>query len=212
MPSPQFNTFVAGHILTASEMNSYLMKQSVIVCDSSADYPGSPVEGMVIFDKALNRGLFYTGAAWLPSFGSMPGCKALLSTTMSNTANGADIPVALDDTDAWDTDAFHDPASNNTKITIPTGLGGRYIIVGKISWESDSTARRTARIKLNDTSSYGFTASSAETGTHGVLTTAEIELVATDYVELIGQQNTGGTLDITGGDLSVRWVSGPDPD
>jgi len=202
----QFKTFTAGSVLTASEVNSYLMGQSVIVCDSSSDYPGSPVEGMVIFDKALDRGLFYTGTAWLPAFGSMPGVKANLSTAQS-TANGADEPIELDGADDWDTDAFHDPASNNTRLTIPAGLGGRYMVVGKVSWATDSNERRIARIKVNDTTSHGYATSSAATGTHGVITTTELELVATDYIELVSQQNSGGALNVTGADLSIRWVS-----
>ena len=56
----QFKTFVAGDVLTASELNAYLMKQAVIVCDSSADYPSSPVEGMTVYDKALDSLLVYT--------------------------------------------------------------------------------------------------------------------------------------------------------
>lgn len=60
----QFKTFASGDVLTAAEVNSYLMKQAVIVCDSSADYPASPVEGMVVFDKALDTLLAYTGSAW----------------------------------------------------------------------------------------------------------------------------------------------------
>lgn len=61
----QFKTFVAGDVLTASEVNTYLMKQAVIVCDSSADYPSSPVEGMFVYDKALDCYLGYTGSAWV---------------------------------------------------------------------------------------------------------------------------------------------------
>gem|GEM_PF-3760708 len=64
----QFQTFVAGNVLTASEVNDYLMKQAVIACDSSSDYPGSPVEGMVVYDKALDALLSYTTATttWNP--------------------------------------------------------------------------------------------------------------------------------------------------
>lgn len=61
----QFKTFTAGSVLTASEVNSYLMKQAVIVCDSSSDYPTSPVEGMTVYDKALDSVLSYSGAAWV---------------------------------------------------------------------------------------------------------------------------------------------------
>lgn len=60
----KFLTFVAGNVLTASQVNEYLMKQAVIVCDTSFDYPTSPVEGMTVYDKALDTVLIYTGANW----------------------------------------------------------------------------------------------------------------------------------------------------
>lgn len=58
----QFKTFTAGSVLTASEVNSYLMKQAVIVCDSTADYPASPVEGMTVYDKGADALKTYTTA------------------------------------------------------------------------------------------------------------------------------------------------------
>jgi len=61
----QFKTFVSGDVLTAAEVNDYLMKQSVIVCDSSGDYPGSPVEGMSVYDKALDCVLTYDGSSFV---------------------------------------------------------------------------------------------------------------------------------------------------
>lgn len=61
----QFKTFASGDVLTASEVNTYLMKQAVIVCDTSADYPASPAEGMVVYDKALDSHLGYSGSAWV---------------------------------------------------------------------------------------------------------------------------------------------------
>lgn len=58
----QFKTFTAGSVLTASEVNSYLMKQAVIVCDATADYPASPVEGMTVYDKGADALKVYTTA------------------------------------------------------------------------------------------------------------------------------------------------------
>jgi hypothetical protein len=61
----QFKTFTAGSVLTASEVNTYLMKQAVIVCDASTDYPAAPVEGQFVFDKTLDTYLAYDGAAFV---------------------------------------------------------------------------------------------------------------------------------------------------
>jgi hypothetical protein len=58
----QFKTFVSGDVLTAAQVNSFLMKQAVIVCDSSSDYPTSPNEGMAVWDKAADALKIYTTA------------------------------------------------------------------------------------------------------------------------------------------------------
>lgn len=59
-----FKTFVALDPFLASEANTYLMKQAVIVC-TSGTRPGSPVEGMVIYETDTDRILVYNGAAWV---------------------------------------------------------------------------------------------------------------------------------------------------
>ena len=51
-----FKSFVAGQILTAAEVNTYLMRQSVITC-TSGTRPSSPNAGMVIYETDTNRGL-----------------------------------------------------------------------------------------------------------------------------------------------------------
>jgi hypothetical protein len=83
-----FKTFTAGSVLTAADLNNYLMKQAVIVCDTSADYPGSPLEGMVVYDKALDAQLSYTGAAWVRT---VPVTSTAVQTYEPVWAQGATI-------------------------------------------------------------------------------------------------------------------------
>ena len=58
-----FKTFTNGSILTDTDLNDYLMKQSVIVC-TSGTRPSSPVEGMTIYETDTNRHVKWTGGAW----------------------------------------------------------------------------------------------------------------------------------------------------
>jgi hypothetical protein len=60
-----FKTFVAGAILTAAELNDYLMEQANIVC-TSGTRPSSPAEGWEITETDTNLKLIYTGAVWQP--------------------------------------------------------------------------------------------------------------------------------------------------
>jgi hypothetical protein len=58
-----FKTFADTNILTASDVNTYLMKQSLIVCTSSTR-PATPNEGMTIYETDTDKVLIYSGSAW----------------------------------------------------------------------------------------------------------------------------------------------------
>lgn len=65
-----------------------------------------------------------TDASWtsLPTAG-VSSCLATRTTTQSV---GADpTMLALNAADIYDPDGWHDPASNNTRLTCPTGKGGK---------------------------------------------------------------------------------------
>ena len=105
----QFKTFTAGSVLTASEVNAYLMKQAVIVCDSTADYPASPVEGMTVYDKGADSLKVYTTATtcfrapWNMAHGVVPataggtsgyGFARLVSSPQTGITSATDITNA----------------------------------------------------------------------------------------------------------------------
>lgn len=56
-------TFGAGDVLTATDVNTYLMQQAVITC-TSGTRPSSPVEGMTIFETDTDRIRTWDGSAW----------------------------------------------------------------------------------------------------------------------------------------------------
>lgn len=58
-----FKTFNDGDVLTASDVNTYLMKQAVIGC-TSGTRPASPVEGMMIYETDTDLIRAYTGSGW----------------------------------------------------------------------------------------------------------------------------------------------------
>lgn len=60
-----YHTFTAGEVLTAANVNNFLMNQSVIVCTSSTR-PASPVAGMTIFETDTGNLSVYSGSAWVP--------------------------------------------------------------------------------------------------------------------------------------------------
>jgi hypothetical protein len=59
-----FKTFGVGDVLTASEVNTYLMRQAVITC-TSGTRPSSPPEGMHIYETDTDKKLTYNGSSWV---------------------------------------------------------------------------------------------------------------------------------------------------
>lgn len=60
-----FKTFVAGSAATASDVQTYLMNQAVIVC-TSGTRPSAPIEGMIIYETDTDRLGAYNGTTWVP--------------------------------------------------------------------------------------------------------------------------------------------------
>ncbi len=200
---PQYHDFLSGAVLTAAQMNTYLMNQSVIVCNNSGDYPSSPVEGMVVFDKAINRGLVYSGSGWVPAFGSMPSVSVYGPN--ASIDNGEHEPLVFA-TELWDSDSFW---GSGSQITVPSGLGGIYSVTGVVTFGADGNGDRIARIYKNGAWTSGLPYASAfdpsPTLALRLNVAGVIELAAGDTVELACYQTT--THSLTGaGALQLTWM------
>jgi hypothetical protein len=67
MAGAGFKTFAVGEVLTATNTNTYLMQQTVMVFATSAARTSAiaaPSEGMVSYLSDSNTLWFYNGAAW----------------------------------------------------------------------------------------------------------------------------------------------------
>ena len=67
MAGAGFKTFSVGEVLTANNVNTYLMQQSVMVfADAAARSTAitAPSEGMVTFLSDSNTLWYYNGSAW----------------------------------------------------------------------------------------------------------------------------------------------------
>jgi len=68
--------FVAGEVLTAAEVQGYLMDQTIMVflnpAERDAEIP-SPTEGMHAYLTGTNEFIYYDGAAWQAAGGGDGG-------------------------------------------------------------------------------------------------------------------------------------------
>lgn len=138
-----YKVFSNGNTLNASELNTYLMNQSVMVFASTAARDlalTSPTEGMLCWLEDSNKYVFYNGSSW----GDIPVdsiSKSLLTTKGDIIiASGASIPARLgigtsgqvlssDGTTAsWQT-----PVTGSMTLLSTTTLSGATTTVSSIS-------------------------------------------------------------------------------
>jgi hypothetical protein len=93
----------------------------------------------------------------------------------------------------FDTDGFHSTTTNTSRITIPTGLGGKYLVNYTQRWDPSGTGTRDADIYVNGASvvTQNMNASSVyASNSKSVI----LSLNAGDYIQLYAIQNSGGNL------------------
>jgi uncharacterized protein YabE (DUF348 family) len=81
MAGAGFKTFSAGAVLTAAEVNTYLMQQSVMVFGGTAARSSaitSPSAGMVTYISDIAQLQYYNGSAWTQVGGSGGGVSEFL--------------------------------------------------------------------------------------------------------------------------------------
>ena len=140
-------TFVASEILTAADVNSFLMDQSVMVFDDSAARTTAiptPTEGMVTYLKSDDQVTVFDGAAYKPVGGLVAVKDVLKTDTFSaSVTGGGNVAV----TGLSITHEVQDPAN-------------KLIITGVFGFVATSTADARTGVAIDDGSGFLQTPSS----------------------------------------------------
>jgi len=110
--------FVAGEILTASDVNTNLADQAVMVFDDAAARDTaipSPIEGMVVYLKDTDAVLSYSGAAWVPAVNT----ASIVDANVTSAKLGAGTILQVVSTTK--TDTFSESVTSQASAAI-TGL------------------------------------------------------------------------------------------
>jgi hypothetical protein len=139
-----------------------------------------------------------TGLKWATP--STPSYTGVGLTNYYSTINSTPTPFAVPfaGADSWDTDAYHDPTTNNTRITIPAGKAGKYLVTtygfpetfnGYFIlqlWLNGANLAQGAGISLNNS-----VLARTDTRADGFGLGLVLNLAVNDYIQLYIQQ--GGT-------------------
>lgn len=138
------------------------------------------------------------------------GARATRTATFAVTgATETNVPF---DSEAFDTNGFHDIATNNTRLTIPAGVDFVEII-GALSSITGLENDYSAWITKNGTTAYPGVVGSGVRSLNGTrkglsLSTGPLAVTEGDYFELRTNNFSAETLTIAGTFLSVKALSG----
>jgi hypothetical protein len=138
-----------------------------------------------------------TDVAWAtPSAGGAAvGAKVYNNTTQS-LVNSTFTALALN-AEEFDSDGFHDNSTNNTRLTVPSALGGKYLLNGGYNIAPGGASyiarwRKNGSTYLRGEARYAGGSGSISSPT--IQCSVVVDLAAADYVELIAWHNVGSTI------------------
>jgi hypothetical protein len=111
------------------------------------------------------------------------------------------------DSESFDTDAYHSTSTDTSRMTVPTGKSGYFLLIASFEFDANTTGRRIAPLwrKNGADAAYGniyiANTGSVCSGSSSTILAGS----AGDYFEFQVWQNSGGNLDLYGGDKSTSF-------
>jgi hypothetical protein len=130
------------------------------------------------------------------------GVKRTAAQSIANTTYTAIAFTAED----WDTDAIHDNSTNNTRLTVPSGKGGKWEISGVVTY-AEQTGYRNVRIYKNGSGLVTLISMTGVVGDNtGLPVSYVLNLSAGDYIEVYTYQNSGVSLNVQFADTNIQFT------
>lgn len=121
------------------------------------------------------------------------GCSVYRDTSTQTITTSVSTAIQFNN-EQWDTDSIHDNVTNNTRLTIPTGKGGKWRFSASAEFSANTTGTRSIWFRKNGSNiRFCQQVPAASTGnTTNPLAETVLELAAGDYVEIMVFQDSGG--------------------
>jgi hypothetical protein len=131
---------------------------------------------------------------------SFYGCSVYKSAAQTiATSTSATLTF---NTEALDIGGYHDTVTNNSRITIPSGKAGYYMIQCKVGFVNNATGQRSAFLLLNGgaTAITRFDQSIASNNENQHVAISQLyNCIVGDYFEVAVYQTSGGNLNVNSG-------------
>jgi hypothetical protein len=145
-----------------------------------------------------------------PSSPAFVGCSIYLTSQTITAGTYAILTFANEN---FDTDSFHSTVSNTSRITIPSGKGGKYLVVGTIRYETNTSAATVLYKNGSRVTGTGLTEgwiqtviNTAGNTANGISATHLISLAAGDYIELAYYTDGSGTKTVSTGQFDAIYL------
>lgn len=137
-----------------------------------------------------------TGLKYSPAQ-TLHGVSLYDSGSVQSLANNTATALTFN-SENYDTDGYHSTSSNTSRITIPSGLGGYYLItVSNLTWDLNGTGRRGFSINKNGAlAAYGIDIAGHASIYVGNTGSFVLNLAVGDYIEIYATQTSGGNLNV----------------
>lgn len=133
------------------------------------------------------------GVQWVGE--DKPACRATRSTDLA-IATSTDTAILMDG-ESFDNQGAHSTSGNTSRITIPSGMGGIYLVGGQAQFDSTSACQVQLTIRIN--AGFGFALEQCDAAASGRTTLSVAALypfVSGDYVQLYAFHNKGSNLSV----------------
>ncbi len=139
---------------------------------------------------------------------SFHGCYVHRTTDQTGVADSTPTGVAFNAADIFDTDAFHDTSTTNTRLIIPSSMAGKYLVTASVVWDTNSTNIRQfwfAHTGSGSTQSLlnGLVRANATVSYLTQTATAVLDMAVADYVEVMAFQDSGNNRTLSGSVIPI---------